>query len=195
MGSGGSEPFRKAVAMKKHGIVVTALCAFVLSAGCGHILYADGPYHGKLIDRETKQPIEGAAVVAVWWKEDPAPHPIITFYDAQETLTDQEGNFTVPGIIGGSINPLTKIREPLFTIFKPGHEGYDARKLAPPGETGRTIVQLRKALTREERSRSLSQAHIRVCTPELPEKLRDVGPYCVPPEKVPNLLKLKKIKD
>jgi len=96
----------------------------LVAAGCGHLLYADGPYRGRVVEPETKRPIEGAAVLAVWWKEAPAPHPIITVYDAQETLTDKDGNFRIPGIIGGSLNPLAKIREPQFTIFKPGYEAY-----------------------------------------------------------------------
>ncbi|MGB7946312.1 MAG: hypothetical protein WCH75_01390, partial [Candidatus Binatia bacterium] len=81
--------------------------------GSGHVIYVDGPYHGTVIDSETKQPIEGAAVLAVWWKEAPAVgHYTVSYYDAQETLTDREGNFTIPGVTGGSPNPLAKLGIP-----------------------------------------------------------------------------------
>ena len=180
--------------MDKGALPPVILSSFlVLLAGCGHLVYADGPYRGKVIDKETGQPIEGAAVVAIWRKETPMiAHPDVTFYDAQETLTDQKGNFTLPGIRGGSLNPLTKIREPLFTIFKPGYEAYGDRKLAQPAKEGQTVVELGRLETREERLRNLSNIHVRICTPELPEGLRDVSPYCVPPAKIPNLIRLRK---
>lgn len=150
----------------------------VLLAGCGHLVYADGPYPGTVIDKETRQPIEGAAVLAVWWKRSPGiAHPIISFYDAQETLTDQGGNFTIPGILGGSPNPLTMIHEPLFTIFKPGYEAYGDWKLKPPSQEGRTVVELRRLTAREERLRNLDRIFIS---------------SHVPREKYPELLRLKK---
>jgi PPOX class probable F420-dependent enzyme len=49
-----------------------SLWLVMVLVGCGHVIYVDGPYHGTVIDSETKQPIEGAAVLAVWWKEAPA---------------------------------------------------------------------------------------------------------------------------
>ena len=153
------------------------LATFVISAGCGHILYADGPYYGKVIDSETKQPIEGAAVVAVWRKQSPSVgHYTVTYYDAQETVTDQAGNFTIPGISGGSFNPLAEIREPLFTIFRPAYEVYDARRLPRPDNTGISVLKLRHLLTREERQKNLVNV--------------DVFPD-VPRDKYPNFIKLK----
>ena len=168
--------------MKKGRLVPICLSvSLVLLAGCGHLVYADGPYHGRVIDQETKHPIEGAAVLAVWWKRAPGPgHPSISFYDAQETLTDQDGNFTIAGIRGGSLNPLAIIQEPLFTIFKPGYEAYGDRKLAPSGEKGRPVVELRALTTREERLRNLDRIY--------------PGPR-VPEEKYPNLIRLERLEE
>ena len=152
------------------------------AAGCGHLLYADGPYRGRVLDAEMKQPIDGAAVVAVWSKETPmVAQPDITFYEAQETLTDQNGNFTIPGIVGGSPNPLAKIREPLFTIFKPGYEAYGMAgpaHLPEPEKDGRTIVELRRLATRQERLRNLDRVNLS---------------YRIPEEKYPNLIRLRNI--
>jgi hypothetical protein len=66
---------------------VSILVVFIISAGCNPI-YADGPYRGRIIDAVTKQPIEGAAVVAIWRKLSGllVPHPIETIQDAKETL-------------------------------------------------------------------------------------------------------------
>jgi hypothetical protein len=135
--------------------------------------HSDGPYRGTLIDRETQEPIEGAAVLAVRRKETPMiAEAQMTHYDAQETVTDHEGNFTIPGITGGSVNPLAKIREPLFTIFKPSYKVYNARRLSAPDETGLRIIALRHLETRGERLKNLAS-----------------GDSHVPFEKYPNLLR------
>ena len=76
-------------------ILVLFLSLGLVSTSCGHVLYSDGPYPGKIIDRETNEPIEGAAVLAVWWKETPMiAEAQRSYYDAQDTVTDREGNFT-----------------------------------------------------------------------------------------------------
>lgn len=172
------------------GISVGLLILVILAVRNGHIFYADGSYHGKVIDKETKQPIEGAAVLAVWRKETPMiAHLMITYYDAQETLTDAEGNFTIPGIVGGSLNPLAKIREPLFTIFKPGYAAYGGMVFKPRSvpetvqrfeEDDRNVFALGGLTTQEER---LKNVHIIYPGPSVPE-----GKY-------PNLIRLRNIEE
>ncbi len=170
------------------GISVGLLILVILAVGNGRIFYTDGPYHGKVIDKETKQSIEGAAVLAVWRKETPMiAHLMITYYDAQEILTDAEGNFTVPGIVGVSLNPLAKIREPLFTIFKPGYAAYGGMVFKPRSvqetvqrfeEDDRNVFALGGLTTQEERLKN-----VRIIYP---------GPS-VPEEKYQNLIRLKNI--
>jgi hypothetical protein len=157
------------------------LGVLIILVANGRIFYIDFPYRGKIIDKETKRPIEGAAVVAVWWMESPAPHPIITYYDAYEIVTDVEGNFTTPWVWGGSINPLPKLRPPNFTIFKPGYEAYRARRFTsqinPASRWWRSVVELHHLTTRKERLRNLS-----------------FHPGSgVPDEKIPNLIRLRNI--
>jgi hypothetical protein len=155
-------------------------CVLLLSLGYSPSLLADGPYHGRVIDKETKQPIEGAAVVAIWWKETAMiGHPIQSVHDAQEALTDKDGNFTILGASTISLNPFSRIWEPKFTIFKPGYEvfgTYGGRRLEPREEDGQTVVQLRQLTTREERLKNLREVSIS---------------SRVPKEKYPNLTKLK----
>ena len=43
----------------------------VLFSGCVSLVYYEGNYHGKVIDAETLQPIEGAVVLGVWSKSYP----------------------------------------------------------------------------------------------------------------------------
>ncbi|MFQ5853553.1 MAG: hypothetical protein ACE5JU_23590 [Candidatus Binatia bacterium] len=175
---------------KERGRIVSLLAGVLLfSVSCGRVIYADGPYHGKVIDKETKQPIEGAAVLAVWWKETPMiAQAQITFYDAQETLTDQEGNFTIPGITGGSANPLAKIREPLFTIFKPGYKAFKQVRLRPPADEERSVVDLSPLKTREERKKNLYGLLPGACAP-------DVKQFCVPEEKILTLIRLMNVEE
>ena len=42
-------------------------------SGCVSLVYYEGDYHGKVIDAETLQPIEGAVVMGVWSKGIMAP--------------------------------------------------------------------------------------------------------------------------
>ncbi len=157
---------------------------FFFLATWSQLVYAFGPYLGRVIDKETKLPIEGAAVLAVWWERAPAEHPIITDHDAQETLTDLAGNFSIPGIIGMPINPQAKIDEPLFYIFKPGYEAYGGwrltAKLAPPGKDGRHVVELRRLSTKEERLKNLRGISLSSRIPE---------------QKYPNLIRLRNIEE
>ena len=162
-------------------VIVTILVGLlVLAVTNGHIFYVDFPYRGQIIDAETKQPIEGAAVVEVWWVVtlNNFVQGVVSFYEAHETVTDQEGNFTTGWIWGGSLNPLQKLEPPLFTIFKPGFESMRARRFTNPASrwwrSVRSIVELRRLTTRQER-------------------LRNSGVHPgskVPDGKIPNLIRL-----
>lgn len=131
----------------------------------GRFFYADGPYKGKIIDMDTKRPIKGAAVLAVWSEaEFDLVHGQVNFYEAKETLTDEEGNFSIPILWMVSVNPLSVIQLPLFYMFKPGYAAYGGWSIDPVdlGENirvkkrwGRTIVELRRLTTREERLRNM----------------------------------------
>ncbi len=80
-----------------------------------------GPYRGRVIDAQTKNPISGAAVVAVWNIDMPVlveRHSVV--FDVVEVLTDTEGYFVVDAPeIEGRAPRNTKF--PVFTIFKPGY--------------------------------------------------------------------------
>jgi hypothetical protein len=186
--------------MKKSGLraIILSVLVFV-SSGCGRVLYADGPYLGKVIDKQTREPIEGAAVVALWMKETPfVGHYMVRYHDAQETVTDQQGNFTIPGLTAISFNPLAKVREPSFTIFKPGYTAYRRLVFKPQSagiievfeEGDRMVYALERLKTREERMRNLDGLDPAPrCRPqETPE-----SSLCLPGEKFPNLLRLKNI--
>ena len=55
------------------------------------------PFRGKVIDADTKQPISGAAVLAVYYKSTASVAGSNSWIvDGQETLTDEYGEFKIP---------------------------------------------------------------------------------------------------
>jgi hypothetical protein len=119
------------------------------------------PFEGKVIDIDTKSPISGAAVLAVYYKEVPSIAGSNSYaIDAQETLTNKNGEFRIPEVKKwfGDNNGEP---EGHLTIFKPGYGRI-------PGGKGVNIVgavraipekyivyELPKLKTREERDRNL----------------------------------------
>jgi hypothetical protein len=84
------------------------------------IVYYEGSYHGKVIDSKTMQPIAGAVVLGVWYKVyHTAGGEVTEFYDSRETLTDNNGEFTIEGMGPRAMTHLGKMD---IVIFKVGYE-------------------------------------------------------------------------
>ena len=140
------------------------------------------PFEGKVIDAETKEPISGAAVLAVYYGEYPTIAGANTYaIDAQETLTDEKGEFNIAEVKEWfGKHPGTPVEANLI-IFKPGygafprHRGSRAvgeNKSWPPPK--RYIVyELTKLKTMEERD----------------DNLIFVKPIGVPYQKMKNIIK------
>lgn len=93
---------------------------------------ADITYQGKVIDADTKEPIEGAVVVAVWDEERATPAgPTSRLKDVKETLTDKNGMWLIKGPKGGEVGNIKAgfsfltgtyfTTPPVFIVFKPGY--------------------------------------------------------------------------
>lgn len=83
---------------------------------------AAGPWKAQIVDAETKEPLEGVVVVAVWWKATRTlGGPSEEYHDSVEVVSDRDGRFTIPARSFFSINPLVFFRGPHFLIFKPGY--------------------------------------------------------------------------
>ncbi len=99
-------------------IVTTAM------ASSGWIIYSEGEFKGKVIDAETIKPIEGAVVAAIYFVHiGPFAHGSVVA-DIQETLTDSNGEFTIPGNIFFFFAPFGSGDRTKFIIFKPGYRTY-----------------------------------------------------------------------
>ena len=104
------------------GLVVIILIAIVL-------YFQTRTFQGKVIDADTKEPIEGAVVVAEWNTERNTPTATHTdLKDVKECLTDKNGQWSIRGPRGWANEPIPYsslfipyTKEPVFTIFKPGY--------------------------------------------------------------------------
>jgi hypothetical protein len=142
------------------------LCLFVLllSSGCVTYLGYDGPYEGRVIDKETRQPIEGAVVHGTWVKSHPGPGGASSsFYDSREVLTDKNGNFKIEGM---GLLILSNMEEMEVWVFKAGYEQWHnywsspkRDKAAAPHvewEGNRAIIILRRMTMEERKNRGVS---------------------------------------
>ena len=146
--------------MKSWIAVLLFLFLFPLTANCA-ITKEFGPYYGKVIDVETKEPIEGAAVLVVFYTEEYGPAGAITHYaDALETVTDRNGEFHLPSHRITLFRPLQGWKKHgYFTIFKPGYGCYPNHKdvnpmFVPNGslpEDKQVTIELPRLKSKEER--------------------------------------------
>jgi len=106
-------------------LLVLAMALFSnLSSSCaGWLLYHKPTYRGKIVDAETKKPIEGAVVVAVYRKQTLISGPgggYSTIIKIRETLTDEKGEYYIPTYFT-IIQPLSIEDDVNFIIFKAGY--------------------------------------------------------------------------
>ena len=80
----------------------------------------DGTYKGKVVDADTREPIENAVVLGTW----SVLHPNVaggyhTYYDARETVTNKTGEFT---IAGKGLRIMSNLEPMSILIFKAGYQ-------------------------------------------------------------------------
>lgn len=119
--------------------MIIAMCVVILS-GCA-TTHTVEEYIGRVIDSDTKKPLEGAVVLAIYstraWSDvsyaykgkDTAYYSTLTPLAAQETTTNKNGEFKIPSI---TIIQQHLLNRPYpnaqFVIFKPGYGNYPANK-------------------------------------------------------------------
>lgn len=88
-------------------LLLTLVCWIASSLSLVEAGYR-GPFEGRVVDKDTLQPIQGAVVFVEWKKEKLTPvHPVQEYYDAAEVLTDEKGEFYIPK--KWSLNPWTNL--------------------------------------------------------------------------------------
>lgn len=105
-------------------IMGVAICLFMLRY-CA-ITRTVGPFMGKIVDVETKEPLEGA-VVLVWFHTESASlgGSVSDIADVFETLTDDKGEFMIPKTRVSPFKPFEAWDDEfMISIFKPGFGAY-----------------------------------------------------------------------
>ena len=152
----------KNIPRKKRGKYLVLIFFAVLILSTSATVHKFGPYRGKVVDLESGEPLEGAAVLVVFYTE--TFYAVSSYADAVETVTDEQGEFKIPWRLATTLHPISSW-EPYgyATIFKPGYGAYpDHRKALPRFEWGGTIPEkdyvtfkLPKLKSREERRENL----------------------------------------
>jgi hypothetical protein len=103
-------------------VMATMGFSFTSSAYAGWPIYSKPEFRGRVMDAETKEPIEGAVVVVLYYKRPliggpGGPNSYI--FNAKETLTDNKGVFYFPSY--SSLILFTEDVGANFIFFKPGY--------------------------------------------------------------------------
>ena len=140
--------------MKK--ILFVAFVLFFLQ-GCFYLVRYEGTYKGKVIDEATEEPLEGVVILATWYREYATPAgAIYKYYDARETVTDKNGEFSLSSM---GLKVLSNVWPKRITIFKAGYlyetTSWEIEKEIGRWEGNRVIIPLKKLTTMEERRRNM----------------------------------------
>ncbi len=150
----------------RFGVAVGGFLLLLATSGCGHLVYVSSEYQGRVVDAETKTPLPGAVVVAVWYWEVPVtPHgPTMDYHDALETVTNEEGRFVVPSKV--HVTLLGRIPAPDLVVFHPGYSVFHSSPLFPQLEAAyaerRFSIEVENQKTLEARARALTKLKIDV---------------------------------
>ena len=127
--------------MKKLLILFIAAAVLFSVSACGRwfIFYHKPEYRGRVIDAETKAPIEGVVVVVMYYKQfimGVAESGKVSIMKVKETLTDSKGEFYFPSDTGLMPFFSTELFS-AFIIYKPGY----VSSSGPSGSFSRVLIE------------------------------------------------------
>jgi hypothetical protein len=111
--------------MKKnvfHWVLGSLLFALIICFLVPQSSHALGPWKAQVVDAETKQPLAGVVVVAVWKEYRPVEGTIgiFEYVDSTEEVTGGDGQFVISARNFSAANSHI-LDEPDFYFFKPGY--------------------------------------------------------------------------
>ncbi len=113
-------------------LIISFLISSVITSHAW-LIYHKPAFKGKVIDAETKEPIEGAVVVVMYHKTSMGiAESYSVIINVRETLTDKNGEFYIPSYTT-PIQPLSWENMANFIIFKPGYGNFPAYQKVPFG--------------------------------------------------------------
>ena len=153
------------------------LLHMLILTGCAPAMY-DASFKGKVVDSDTREPIEGAVVLAIWttWMMTPAGE-VDKYYDCYEKRTDKNGDFFIPGKgprVMSNLNPMT------VNIIKAGYNGSSGtlgnHSRYQLKQSDKIIIMLTK-ITPEQRRSKLSPTQLGPAPPPLEAPIEKVKEY------------------
>jgi len=146
--------------MKINTLILLMLLVIGSLCGCAGT-HDFGPYSGRVVDKDTNEPIEGAVVfIQFFTKRGTLGGDVPHYADAVEVLTDSKGEFTIP------VQKLSNFqigrwwdKDGHAMVFKPGYGCFPqnrATEADPPTfpDESYAIIKLPKLKTKEERLRN-----------------------------------------
>ncbi len=161
-------------------VVIAGIASCALSPGSA----SAGPYRGRVIDAETKEPLVGAVVLVYWNLFALVPGHPERFLDAEEALTDGRGEFSIGAHPPSAPLPGTKVSEPHISILKPGYAPFPYGHTAPPWPPRgyeELLGMMQQSPILIELPRLKTQAEAR-------RMLDLVNPLAVPQERIPRMI-------
>jgi hypothetical protein len=106
-------------------LIIACSILLVSESYADWLIYHKPEFKGKVIDKETKEPIEGAVIAVDHTKEsyDILGHGSPRCIHVEEMLTDANGEFVVPSYVT-IISPFSISRPLGLIIYKPGYGHY-----------------------------------------------------------------------
>ncbi len=146
-------------------------------------------YRGQVVDAERGTPIPEVVVTVVWYRAGFGIEThALSLLNAQETLTDANGRFSLKVSSGLDWNPLSaRVNDPKIVIYKPGYKPLWGATAAEHGfESKNALIAALEAGTtiRLRTLEAAKQSNKRYTSPG--EVLPGGG---VPPERIPNLIR------
>jgi DNA-binding beta-propeller fold protein YncE len=134
-----------------------ALAAFLNSGDAA----AAGPWRGRVVDAETRNPIEGAVILAVWARHA-AGHPPIPigfgdtgYFTSAEAVTAPDGRFTVPARLLFNPSLALRVVGPELSFFRAGYGGWRLAGSVAMTDAAGAVIEMRPLGSRDERVRYL----------------------------------------
>ena len=146
-------------------------------------------YHGQVVDAEKGTPLSGAAVTVVWLRAGVGieSHDL-SLLNAQETVTDSNGRFSLKVTSGLDWNPLsTRVDAPEIVIYTPGYEPLSGGTTVRHGF--KTIEMLVAALQTGVTIKLRTLEAAKLTAPRYFDEGSVLGAASVPPERIPNLMR------
>jgi len=121
-------------------VLITLILALILilsntQSYASWLIYHKPEFKGRVLDAETKEPIEGAVVVVIYQKSS---YNIVDYksnisvLEVKEALTDKGGTFNIPSYTT-LIQPMSTGVNASFIIYKPGYGNYPGSPVTPRG--------------------------------------------------------------